>query len=1126
MRYILAALLLFAPTISISATANHGDTVLISGSWFGSKSPAAPYFWAPLETSINPSPLGIHTSWDEISSMAYVSGEGPAGVGALKATNNGGVWTGMVASTGTFSWAAPGQKMYIYRKLKHNFSIFTPVNFNWESWRVWGDIVETGASISSMDGIWNGSLSMNSGWTVESGQDLWPLNGQACFGPVGQWNTNEILMRSNTNAVGYGDGYFQYKTNGASCGTVPYEAQDGTRHLKLWDGNATPRLQRNYVVHGVQENHTMGPDDRYWANSVYLDTTWARVMIGNASTLGASTQLEMQIPTAWSENSITVKFNKGSFSTGQTAYFYVINSENNPNTDGFPVTIGGGDTTPPVISYPLPTGTQAYGTSGVTLQVTTDESATCKYSATDVAYASMGSTFSSTGGTTHQQPGFTTANGQSYTRYVRCIDGSGNANTSSTAISFSVSGTPGGPVVRAECASPPAGTIYCADFEEASDAARRAKWDDYDGATDVVFATDSGPSQDGANTVARFLAGSGQPYGADLVKVLPAAYDKLYLRYYQFFDAGYSTTWGGHGGGLTAGNRNNIGMSGSRPDGTDYADFSIEVSTAGHTRSYNYSRGMYQDCSNPVGSCYGDSFPCDYDSGGSYCTKTHHIKHSSVSWPTFSTVTWRCVEQMIDMGGISASSLDGTDPNGRYQIWIDGVPLGDYEDLWLRTSTGLKLQHLYMAWRNTSGTSHGSVGQRFDNIVVSTQRVGCGTGTTDKTEPTTSNVLPTGTVSSPATLSFSTSETCAAAYAPTRVGHRYKTPFTTTNGTSHSASVAFSNGNKTEHYTCMDAAGNISVPDTASFAISASDVTAPSVIIANKDPSTVSSDSLTVTGSASDAVGVSGCKWRIGSAPNASAGTACTGTTSFDCATSGYSIGSNTLHVGCYDAAGNYGTDSITVSYPCKKLATPSGLSFVGLVANPPSNATLSFDWSDVTTHADGSALTGDLANYRTYFGTVSGGPYNTASSASSQISVGPTNANVTYYARVAAESSVNSICNSDQTAEISLFADTVPPVLSGLNPSGNYPKTAANVALGVTTNEAATCRHGSAGSAWSSKTAFSTTGATSHSATLAVWAGLVKRICYQCRDAMLNESAESCTTFSVSAKQKAGGFN
>ena len=93
---------------------------------------------------------------------------------------------------------------------------------------------------------------------------------------------------------------------------------------------------------------------------------------------------------------------------------------------------------------------------------------------------------------------------------------------------------------------------------------------------------------------------------------------------------------------------------------------------------------------------------------------------------------------------------------------------------------------------------------------------------------------------------------------------RYKTQFTNTNGTSHSASVAFSNGNKTEHYTCMDAAGNISVPATASFAVSTGDVTAPSVTIANTDPSTVSSDILTVTGSASDAVGVSGCKWRIG----------------------------------------------------------------------------------------------------------------------------------------------------------------------------------------------------------------------------------------------------------------------
>ena len=104
------------------------------------------------------------------------------------------------------------------------------------------------------------------------------------------------------------------------------------------------------------------------------------------------------------------------------------------------------------------------------------------------------------------------------------------------------------------------------------------------------------------------------------------------------------------------------------------------------------------------------------------------------------------------------------------------------------------------------------------------------------------------------------------------------------------------------------------------------DIIPPVTTISTSDPSAISVNSLTVAGSASDAVGVTGCKWRIGSAPNVSNGTACTGTTSFSCATSGYTSGANTLYVGCYDAAGNYGSDSITVNYPNVILATPSNI--------------------------------------------------------------------------------------------------------------------------------------------------------------------------------------------------------
>jgi len=96
------------------------------------------------------------------------------------------------------------------------------------------------------------------------------------------------------------------------------------------------------------------------------------------------------------------------------------------------------DTTPPVISGGSPTGTIDLTTS-TTLQVTTNESATCRYATTaGTAYNSMANTFGSTGGTTHSQA-ISVQGGQSYSYYVRCKDTAGNANSSDYAITFSVS---------------------------------------------------------------------------------------------------------------------------------------------------------------------------------------------------------------------------------------------------------------------------------------------------------------------------------------------------------------------------------------------------------------------------------------------------------------------------------------------------------------------------------------------------------------------------------------------------------------------------------------------------------------------------------------------------------------
>src|SRR3989344_3494961 len=96
-----------------------------------------------------------------------------------------------------------------------------------------------------------------------------------------------------------------------------------------------------------------------------------------------------------------------------------------------------GDPASPSIISSSPSGSLAANTTSTTLQVTTNESATCKYGTTpNTAYASMANNFSTTGNTTHSTSNL--QNGQSYTYYAKCQDTAGNYQTADTIISFSV----------------------------------------------------------------------------------------------------------------------------------------------------------------------------------------------------------------------------------------------------------------------------------------------------------------------------------------------------------------------------------------------------------------------------------------------------------------------------------------------------------------------------------------------------------------------------------------------------------------------------------------------------------------------------------------------------------------
>jgi hypothetical protein len=77
---------------------------------------------------------------------------------------------------------------------------------------------------------------------------------------------------------------------------------------------------------------------RFFAD-IYVDTTYSRVILANSANYENATITEPQIPSQWSANSITVTANLGRL-TGNTAYLFVFDADNNHNDVGYPVNIG------------------------------------------------------------------------------------------------------------------------------------------------------------------------------------------------------------------------------------------------------------------------------------------------------------------------------------------------------------------------------------------------------------------------------------------------------------------------------------------------------------------------------------------------------------------------------------------------------------------------------------------------------------------------------------------------------------------------------------------------------------------------------------------------------------------
>ncbi len=257
--------------------------------------------------------------------------------------------------------------------------------------------------------------------------------------------------------------------------------------------------------------------------------------------------------------------------------------------------------------------------------------------------------------------------------------------------------------------------IFCTGFEEG----HLDLWDDYDGnpvETNTLL-SHPGPFGQPGNHVIRLRAPAGRG-GADLLKVLPTGNDRLYARWYVMWEPGYDFNALGHGSGLFAGERDLLSRSGFRPDGTDRFIATVEPHATEHRLSvYAYYRGMYQDCVDPDGSCWGDALPCFIDNGETFCTDPAH--NPPPLPPVMETGRWYNIEMLLD-GGTPTSTATGA--AGVLNLWIDGVEYGPWDKLWLRTTPDLKLTILWLRlWHHGD---HSVEGILIDEVAVSTERIG------------------------------------------------------------------------------------------------------------------------------------------------------------------------------------------------------------------------------------------------------------------------------------------------------------------------------------------------------------------------------------------------------------------
>ena len=222
------------------------------------------------------------------------------------------------------------------------FTYTTTSSFQFKYWRLTNALGDQDGNANFQDLWWNGRESGKKGYyefflsggvnpkwpnySIQQGYDDVTLDYNK--GEDGAWHHYTVFIKQGSSGVA--DGKLTIFVDGTR---IAHE----TAMITWINGTEVKSLTLGwYLGNNSDGSSTYGA---LYFDDIYVDYTWQSVWIGNASDWNSCTHREIQIPTAWSDNSITITGNQGSFATGSTVYLYVVDDKGNTNSQGYPVTI-------------------------------------------------------------------------------------------------------------------------------------------------------------------------------------------------------------------------------------------------------------------------------------------------------------------------------------------------------------------------------------------------------------------------------------------------------------------------------------------------------------------------------------------------------------------------------------------------------------------------------------------------------------------------------------------------------------------------------------------------------------------------------------------------------------------